>query len=405
MEFFDILVFVLLAVAVVGLSYQNATFAATLEGFEDGATVYMFYSLTSVIPGKKCRQNYRLFKENRHYMQLWSKFRQYLLNTGRGGVEVKSVNVDESPEYVAEFDLSHTPQIVIAGGGRGDSVFPVPKGHLPSLNELISFYESVEGSGTKNLQNYSDAVVYLYVPNCYDCRTYFSEWQEFKKELTALYPDISVFEVDVTKNAQYDKYIYRFQGSAYPLVLTKNAGNITVNDLVELYGGFSYDNLFTLVDETFFRVDNSTESEAVAQTADDLPNTDDETIADWGARQGTTAAPRARQGNPAAPPRARQGTPAAPPRAPDDLTVNIEQETVDSANVLDDVLTEDDIFYTEEPVVPETQQPSTVENATLGLQEILNRRMPGLRTGANGVNGVNGVNGANGAMWANEALS
>lgn len=262
MQLLDIFVFLFLGIALLGVSYQSGARAKEIEilkeGFsneiDQGTNVYMFYSLTSIVPGRKCRENYKLFKLNRHYTQLWGRFRQYLENTGQiQNVSIKAINIDENPEYVAEFDITTTPEIIVEQNGSTQK-YNAANESLPNLNDLIAFYESVAGpTESNNLQNYNDAVVYLYVPNCYDCRKYFTQWKQFKNEIKSVYPDIAVYEVNVADNADYEKYIYRFSPSVFPLVLTKsNNGKIAVSDIIQLYGSFSYDNLFRLVDETFF---------------------------------------------------------------------------------------------------------------------------------------------------------
>lgn len=257
MDLIDYLVFFLFFVALIGLSYRNSKKSLIAkfihEGFEEGApvgptTLYLLYSLTSKVPGKKCRENYKLFKENRYYMQLWTTLKSIIAQK-YPEIEFKSINVDEAPEYVSEFNIDTVPALVLE---KDNKVQQLKKENLPTLNEVLSFLQNNYKPPIKDLNQYDNAIAYLYVPNCTDCRKYFAEWLDFKKEMKATYPDMNIFEVDVSKNPAYKKYTYKFSSAVYPLILTKNLGKVTTSDIIQLFGDFTAENLFLLTDEIFF---------------------------------------------------------------------------------------------------------------------------------------------------------
>jgi hypothetical protein len=257
MEWIDYIVIVFLLFALLGLAYSkshrdnqyNIT-SLVSEGFADSGSqvkVFLFYSILSRIPGKKCRDNYKLFKENRQYHAVFTKFREYMY-AHHPHASVEAINVDEYPDYLQEYDVELTPTIVI---DNGSEIAYYDKQNVPTYDELVQFYEK-SYRAVKDLRTYDDAVVYLYLPNCRDCKQFVPEWIKFKKELKKSYPDLAVFEVNIAQKPSYKKYTYKFGASVYPLVLTKIMGKISVTDIIELYGSFTADNLFQLVDETIF---------------------------------------------------------------------------------------------------------------------------------------------------------
>jgi hypothetical protein len=268
MDLIDYLVFFLFFVALIGLSYRNSKKSLIAkfihEGFEEGApvgptTLYLLYSLTSKVPGKKCRENYKLFKENRYYMQLWTRLKSIIAQK-YPEIEFKSINVDEAPEYVSEFNIDTVPALVLE---KDNKVQQLKKENLPTMNEVLSFLQNNYKPPIKDLNQYDNAIVYLYVPNCTDCRKYFAEWLDFKKEMKATYPDMNILEVDVSRNPAYKKYTYKFSSAVYPLILTKNLGKVTTSDIIQLYGDFTAENLFLLTDEIFFAEGSPTFTEMV----------------------------------------------------------------------------------------------------------------------------------------------
>lgn len=72
-----------------------------------------------------------------------------------------------------------------------------------------------------------------------------------------------MFEVNLAKHPSYKKYTYKFSPSVYPLVLTKILGKISVSDIVELYGSFTSENIFNLVDETIFNTPPNTAASSI----------------------------------------------------------------------------------------------------------------------------------------------
>lgn len=253
MELIDLIVLIFFLFVLVGLSYSKAHKDTLLlnESFEDSpqssVNVYLFYSMISQVPGKKCRENYKLYKENRFFMQVWNKFKQYLI-VNHPNVQTEAINIDDNPEYVEQFNIEKTPVIYMEKDGV---ITQLTRDQLPNLQDLVNKFRN-SNAQTKDLAAYNDAIVYLYVPNCMDCKKYLYEWLVFKKQIKTEYPDIKLFEVDVSKNPSYKKYVYRFSPSVYPLILTKSLGKIVTTDIIELYGAFTADNLFALTEEYFF---------------------------------------------------------------------------------------------------------------------------------------------------------
>lgn len=261
MELIDYIVIIFLLFVLFGLAYSKSENDRGLEelgtylneGFADnvskgGVKVFLFYSMLSKVPGKKCRENYKLFKENRQYLTVWTKFKQYVY-ANHANATLEAINIDEYPDYLQEYIIDKTPTIVI---DNGENVIYLNKDKIPTFDELVQFYEKSTLKIVKDLGAYDDAIVYLYLPNCSDCKRFLPEWVKFKREIKKSYPDLDIFEVNVAKHTSYKKYTYKFGPSVYPLVLAKILGKISVTDLIELYGSFTADNLFQLVEETVF---------------------------------------------------------------------------------------------------------------------------------------------------------
>jgi hypothetical protein len=262
MELIDYIVIFFLVLIVLGITFSKSKNdekeLLKIEGFMDEPPVmYLFYSLTSITPGKKCRENFRLFKTNRWYMQVWLKLKDFM-KLYHPDLIMKAINIDDSEEgseYISNYNIQKTPDIVLDIPGKGTYHFQ-PNGKV-TTEQLILFYEKhllnkKRRESDKNLSNYEDAVVYLYTNNCKDCETFLGDWMVFKKDLKTAYPDLAVFEVDVNRFPEYKKYVYKFSPSVYPLILTKHLGQVVTTDLFELYGDFTVDNLVSLVEETFF---------------------------------------------------------------------------------------------------------------------------------------------------------
>jgi hypothetical protein len=261
MEFMDLIVLIFFLFVLIGLSYSKShkdqiAFESEniiSEGFQNSPptsniNIYLFYSMTSVVPGKKCKENYKLYKENRYYLQLWNKFKQWMI-INQPNVQMKTINIDDNPEYVEQFNIEKTPVIYMEKDGQ---ITKLTRENLPTLKELVNTFKNNSSKIVKDLSQYNDAIIYLYVPNCRDCKKYLYEWLVFKKDLKNNYPDIQVFEVDVSKNPSYKKYTYKFSPSVYPLILTKNSGKIVTTDLRQMYGQFNAENLLALTEEYFF---------------------------------------------------------------------------------------------------------------------------------------------------------
>lgn len=259
MEWIDYIVIIFLLFVLLGLSYSKSSKDQELEelgsylqeGFQNekaNVNVYLFYSMLTKIPGKKCRENYKLFKENRRYLLVWNKFKEYM-SASHPNVNLEAINIDEYPDYLQEYSIDSTPTIII---DNGENVIYLNNENVPTIQELVNFYENSRTQIVKDLGQYDDAIVYIYLPNCRDCKNFLPEWVKFKKQLKQTYPDLDVFEVNLAKHPSYKKYTYKFSPSVYPLVLTKILGKISVSDIVELYGSFTSENIFNLVDETIF---------------------------------------------------------------------------------------------------------------------------------------------------------
>lgn len=279
MNYTDIVFFLIFAVALIYIALSKSLVDDYTESFSDNVPVFvsepeskemvMFYSLISFTPGKVCQNEYKLFKVNRWYTQVWNEFGEYM-KLNHPDVVVRTVNVDENPTLVTEYNVERMPTILYK---QGSNIYQSGlKGQINVL-DIINFFkskmtnlvgnvksneqvvQSVTPIANRNLNQMTDAIVYVTKNNCSDCDRNMNVWNSFKAKITDIYPQFQnkIFELNVSNDPKYFKYVSSYDTKMYPLILTKRLNNVRVFNMIETYGSFSENTLNQMMDDVFFK--------------------------------------------------------------------------------------------------------------------------------------------------------